>query len=323
VLLYHGESQLFFPTTNVGDTHYINGHYGVDFFFVLSGFVISSINYKYIGLHKEVGAFLVKRLVRILPLVFLLCAPRIFVEYLQGRDFVDLIVSSTSDLLLLPTERGHLINSAWSLRFEMFFYFLFAIGLLFTKKLFWFLSTCWLILIVSIHVFAGGEHAMYGVESFMFSKWNVLFIFGFYMGFLEHSVRKWPSKFQYLLVFFSSTIGFIFMFCNDFAIGHPDKNIYDVIGASFLFCGVTQFFCCLDYRRVKPPRILIELGNASYALYLIHGSVLFYCRVMLDGSPLFLCLTSWLLVLLILPISWLVYQYYEKPVSNYLRRKLL
>jgi len=318
VMLHHGQRQLFFPYLESIEHTKLFGHYGVDFFFVLSGFIIMVTCQGYFGTPKRTGEFLIKRFARIYPLVFLLCVPRIALDIFSGIDIATTLQQFISDVLLLPTNTKHMINTAWSLRFEMFFYVAFAFLMIFGKKLFWSVISTVLIFVVFFN-FRGDTFE--GVNSYLFSKWNVLFIFGCFLGEFESFFRAKPVK-TLLIAIVCMIIGVSGISQSGIAYNHADKNILEVIWSSFFFSGVILGLCVLDYKQVRAPKILILLGGASYCIYLLHGSILFHIRQILH-DPLILCSVSWLAVILILFLSCLIYIYYEKTTNNWLRARFL
>ena len=125
------------------------GFLGVDFFFVLSGFIIMSSHFddeKSIAALKNYG---VKRFVRIFPPYWPVSIALIFAYFLlpslsQGErgDF-----SLLSSLLLLPDTEPPALSVAWTLIHEVMFYMIFCL-FFFSNKLFlvfvfgWVLAIC-------------------------------------------------------------------------------------------------------------------------------------------------------------------------------------
>lgn len=319
VLLHHGQGQLFFPSrTEVPSIIY--GHYGVDFFFVLSGFVIMLLNKDHLGKKELAGSFIIKRLNRLLPLVFLLAAPRLLQDLLSGVDFFSLLKQSISDIMLLPATHKHLINNAWSLRFEMVFYIAFAILMIYGKNLFWIAVAIMSLVITSLHI-SNSEVHLQGIEYYVFSKWNLLFMTGCLIGHFEKSLR-YKDYLRYSIITVSLFSGLVILYSAGFAKSHEGKSIYDILGSCLVFGSTILILCSLDYKKIKPPKILTELGNASYAIYLIHGSLLFHLRHSID-DPTMKCIASWILVPVIFYVSYLVYKYYEHPVNKKLNKLFL
>lgn len=107
------------------------GMVGVDLFFVLSGFIITTMGLGKFGQRGEAGRFLQRRFLRIYPLYWVWCMPVLVVFVMRpgivnsshGRP--DLLRS----FLLMPQHNLPLLMVAWTLVYEMFFYLLFAAGL--------------------------------------------------------------------------------------------------------------------------------------------------------------------------------------------------
>ena len=96
----------------LGFVHSVQRSGGVDFFFTLSGFLISYIYLRCAGRPGEAGAFLERRLLRIYPLVWfftLLSLPAYFMLRLVNCWFM--LRATTSELLLRRRltvyEKGH------------------------------------------------------------------------------------------------------------------------------------------------------------------------------------------------------------------------
>jgi exopolysaccharide production protein ExoZ len=113
------------------------GVFGIDIFFVISGFIVSTVAVRSPRRHGPAAAwsFLMRRLIRIYPLywiVFILDAVRIF----HARPSA--IRPYIPDFFLLPCigypHVDLLLGVSWTLIFEMFFYVVLSIILLFTVR---------------------------------------------------------------------------------------------------------------------------------------------------------------------------------------------
>jgi peptidoglycan/LPS O-acetylase OafA/YrhL len=114
----------------------IDGVFGIDIFFVLSGFIMAAILLRS-DTNPGIGAswaFLKRRLIRIFPIYWLfafIAACRMLRS--QGRISLTLIHSA----LLFPpitVKLGMFLGLGWTLEFEMFFYYLISLLLLFTTR---------------------------------------------------------------------------------------------------------------------------------------------------------------------------------------------
>ncbi len=101
----------------------------MDFFFVLSGFIITWIHWSDIGRKERIRSFAAKRFVRIFPPYWFILAPLVILYLVftgagqpSQRDPVNIILS----ILLLPNPVQPVLGVAWTLTHEIFFYALFA-----------------------------------------------------------------------------------------------------------------------------------------------------------------------------------------------------
>ena len=113
------------------------GQYGVDVFFVISGFVMAYIHLKR---SESLRRFAIKRVIRIYPVYIgciILVTPIMLLDYMHkdlGKlDYLGMI------FLHHPTNNDNFILSvAWTLSYELWFYFVFGVAMhLFGKKFIW------------------------------------------------------------------------------------------------------------------------------------------------------------------------------------------
>jgi exopolysaccharide production protein ExoZ len=112
------------------------GHAGVDFFFVLSGFIIVFVHHRHIGRPDVFMSYLRKRLTRIFPMYWVALGLLMILTALGMASDVDLSVAPTDaaqlvrTLLLLPQHQSSLLGVSWTLQHEMLFYLLFGLAIL-------------------------------------------------------------------------------------------------------------------------------------------------------------------------------------------------
>lgn len=107
------------------------GMVGVDVFFVLSGFIMTTMSLGKFGRPGEARRFLKRRFLRIYPIYWAWCMP-ILVLFLIRPGMVNSTHHRPNVLrsfLLLPQQHLPLLLVAWTLVYEVFFYLLFAVGL--------------------------------------------------------------------------------------------------------------------------------------------------------------------------------------------------
>ncbi len=124
------------------------GYLGVDFFFVLSGFIIMYIHYYDKNTFISAKEYLLKRIIRIYPpylpisiamILVYLTLPNI--SFGLGQEF-----SLASSLLLIPSLSPPALPVAWTLIHEVMFYIFFLLFFVNIKVLF-FATLVWLIAI--------------------------------------------------------------------------------------------------------------------------------------------------------------------------------
>ncbi len=109
------------------------GIWGVDLFFVLSGFVMVMITANTPGSARAAGRFLWSRVSRIYPLWWLCLSALVPIwlfkpEYVYGG--VQNEINFLKDYLLIPKTESPLLQTGWTLLHEMYFYVVFAVLLL-------------------------------------------------------------------------------------------------------------------------------------------------------------------------------------------------
>ncbi len=107
------------------------GHAGVDFFFVLSGFIITYVHYDDVGQPNRLGRYVWRRLTRIYPIYWVATAIAVAmaVSSASGSHYLG-AGHVLASLLLIPHGRDPVLGVAWSLEHEMLFYAAFALVIL-------------------------------------------------------------------------------------------------------------------------------------------------------------------------------------------------
>ena len=164
------------------------GYAGVDFFFVLSVFIILYAHMEDINNRKKIRIYFLKRFIRIYPLHWI--ATAIFIAGLliyPQRNFpeLDLVIRS---FLLIPLDGYPLGIVAWTLIHEVMFYFIFGL-LIFSRWigsaaiLFW--STG-----IMFNLFYLPDATDY-LQKFIFNIHNLEFLLGMIVALI---IRKWDYQ---------------------------------------------------------------------------------------------------------------------------------
>ncbi len=248
------------------------GSSGVDFFFVLSGFIIFHVHKLDLGKPNALIAYIYKRITRIYPvyLIVFIGVYGLALSQPQLRDTLphDLGILIKS-LLLIPQNKelvggtgAPILAVAWTLQFEMMFYLAFSLSII--NKQFGFFLICGYIL-----------GALFGLGdlgfpfAFIFSEYVLLFLMGMLVAQLVsyRSITKIsPRVFAFigLLIYFLTALGQIAG--NEIFL--TVQTIFYGIGCSFI---VLAMICYEEKGKIfLKHRAFQLLGSASYALYLIH-----------------------------------------------------
>lgn len=308
-------------------THHIplfeNGAWGVDLFFVISGFIMCYVT------EDSGNRFLTKRIIRVVPLywagtigVFGLALARPHLFDSTTANLVELVKS----LAFIPFIKGDDIRPmlflGWTLNYEMFFYLLFAISMAVSHRYRAIISSTLILVIVVSGYLVPFESAPF---KFFTRSITLEFAFGMlcYMLFMRMAIyrpqhRPITSRIQWTLM------GGALIACM------PLATVLSPIGIRVIEWGIPAAlsFCFIVYglSGVKLPRGLVLIGDASYSLYLFHPYVIQIFDKILEpfsshdvqayfmaGVAIFLCCG----------LSVLSYRYIEKPLTELLRKRFV
>jgi len=273
------------------------GDFGVDIFFVLSGFIMVYISKP---TDKPVS-FMVNRIRRVVPLywffLFLMAAIMLFAPSLFKSSTFDTIALlkslffvpyfSTAD----PGQIWPLVAPGWSLNYEMYFYLLFAISLLLSEKFrIWFVGAA----ITALFLLCQSGSQDSAINLFYGNAIVFEFLLGMLLAKAFKSGFRLSSAMGYALVIAGFAILLLDLPINRiFSFGLPSTMI--VTGA--LFCKMPENKFC------------VMLGDSSYALYLCHIFTLGLCRILIPpflGETLGSALVFVFLSLIICVVSGIV-----------------
>ena len=338
-----------FATSGV-DQNFNHGYLAVDFFFVLSGFVIG---YAYDDRWKKgltKGEFIVRRIIRLQPMVVMAVCLGIIAYIIQGCEHWDhtkantwaIIASFVFGLFMLPaipgTEpdvRGNgemfpLVGPAWSLFFEYIGSVLYALWLhqLTTRALRIVVIVCALglsaVALTNMSgVFSLGVGWSLAEWGFMGGLMRLGFSFG--IGLLMSRNFK-PIKIRG--AFWICTIVIIVLMCMPYVsfTGEPSilNSIYDIICTLFVFPFVVYLGASGKTTDSSSSRICNFLGIISYPIYIIHypAMYLFYAWVWNNG---FTFGDVWpvtvIIFIILIPIAYLFVRVYDQPIRKWLTFK--
>jgi exopolysaccharide production protein ExoZ len=311
------------------------GAVGVDIFFIISGFVMAVSS---VGLVREghpARRFLERRIIRIVPMYWLLTFVVILKIYMlqrlpqfanssdQAQLSLPFIVKS---LLFIPMSDPHgamilpLLYPGWTLSYEMLFYFLFAAALALRVNAAKLLAP----IMIGLAVVSLFHRASWPGITLLFSPLMLEFLAGVILGQAVNRGIRWNVPLWVTL----GLIGFVLMM----TVPLVSATLRVVIwGIPALLVVIAVVAIEEQYGR-RWPKWTLLLGDASYSLYLVHPLVLTVLTKFLVKAHVLQtgvartqdeCITIVASVLTVCVVALLIYPLVEKPMTNALRRKLL
>lgn len=320
VIFYHAGLGLF-----------INGYFGVDIFFVISGYLITSIIIK--DLNNKTFSFknfYERRARRILPaLIFtILISSLISYFLLTTNEILNYFKSVNSTLLFYSNfffwkatpyfaseaELEPLLHT-WSLSIEEQFYIFFPLTLIFFSRFFKkkiiffyffiFLSSFSFCQILSLKTL--GNFNFY----FTYSRiWEIT------LGCIaSHFIYNKKLLFSKKIENFFSIIGLILIFTSifflDSKISHPSLfTLLPTVGTFLIIIFANKLTIV---KKILSQKILVSLGLVSYSLYLFHQPLLSYTKIIFDKPSVEL---KFLILFISLILSVFSYKFIEKIFRN-------
>jgi peptidoglycan/LPS O-acetylase OafA/YrhL len=255
------------------------GSFGVDIFFVLSGFVICHIT------ATDTSHFFLKRIFRVVPLYWICTLGVAGIALLSPGLLVSTSFSAAAllkSLFFIPFRRpdhkiAPLLFLGWTLHYEMLFYAIFGIALKVTRKHARVLAIAGLIGLFIVGKLCRMYHHT-NVVLLFYSKFVVMeFVFGIlcYILWIRYgaAIRRVPA----LVLMAAATASYAFFVLMDLHIldsyGPYFRHVPDILLKGVPASLILLFFLSLE-GRFKFPALALLIGDASYSLYLLHPYIL-------------------------------------------------
>ena len=298
---------------------------GTHLFFVISGFIMAYTNADAFGLKGAAGHFMVRRLRRIVPLYWLFTT-LVLATLLAGHalrtttlEWNNVIGSYLFWPVARPDGLPHpLLSVGWTLNYEMFFYVLFAACLLLRRDRALLLLTAIMALLALLSLWVP---ATWTAVTFWCDPVILEFLAGVFLGYLlavrGKQIANRAAGFAILALGFAG----LFMLPNiPVELGSFHRLlVYGV--PSVVIVGAAAFLVPAHLDR-RIPRIILLLGDSSYALYLSHR---FSLRLISDGGQRFGLADPNLHLLLAVGgcviVGVLVHLWIEKPLLRFLQHR--
>ena len=292
------------------------GYLGVQFFFIISGFVIA-----YSAEGRTPASFAIARFARIYP-GFLICMTVTFLMSLAigGPRFAVSLPQWLGNLLIVsPAVKQPFMDGAyWSIVYEITFYgwvFLLASLTNFRRNIEW-IVIAWLA-ISMLNLFL--------VHSGVVSRLFLTDQSGFFIeGLLLYEIYKGRRDVTlYLLLALAAAISIDQAFIGaDWVREHFNIQIDNVVVATVCLAALGSVALSLCVRRMPlPGPLVLAIGGLTYPMYLLHQHIGFMLLNRFEGQAsaaiLIGCTT-----LLMLAASWFVWRLIERPSQKWLKRVL-
>ena len=322
--------------------YFSGGYLGVDIFFVISGFLITSLIFNEIKSGNfSLISFYERRIRRLFPaLIFVLSVTYIFFNgvYFE-KELKSLSNSILSSLLFYanfyflnlgsyfsPTNESLPLLHMWSLSIEEQFYLFFPFLIILFKKNFKFIFRISItIALISLllsqlggnlkfnYPYIESDFKFFSVPGFAFYStftriWEILFgcITAIYINLNKNKLENhYLTFFGYLLIFYS-----IFNFNENTK--HPSiLTLIPVIGTFFILAFSNNSFNKKGIFVLVNNHAFLNIGLISYSLYLWHQPIYQYLNLVYLIN--FTILDKFLIILLMIILSFLSFWFIEKP----------
>ncbi len=249
----------------------------IDAFFIVSGFLMGALYKATPASRAAVAEFAVRRLARIYPAYWLITAAIFALWVISGHRLLSHLVGTDphliSSLLLVPTASRPVLEVAWTLLHEVYFYLGFAV--LLALKPAWRAGglALWAVGVVAGYVFLKAPQA-HPALAVMVSPYTLEFIGGVCLGWWAPSMRRHAPRAS-LAAAALVCLGVMaltgFSPLRKMALPEALRIGCDGLIAFLLVYGLIA----ADLTRLwRCPSGLVVAGDWSYALYLIHTVVI-------------------------------------------------
>jgi exopolysaccharide production protein ExoZ len=291
------------------------GHAGVDFFFVLSGFIIYYVHHVDFDRPRNLARYAWRRVTRIYPSYWLVTAFVVVLLALK-HDPALTITHLLKSFLLFPDTQDPFLSVAWTLIHEMLFYGIFAIAIINSR------IGLLIALAITVFIIAFGEEFRDPVLKLIGAPRNLQFGIGIAAAYATLGLKIRNP----LLLMGAGIVAF-------FGVGVAENAGFigwDSTQSSMLFAAASGvIIAALAAAELEGLLRVGKLGEffggSSYLLYLVHTIVVGLTFHFLSASGLFKHgLPDWISILLAtiasICVAALLYRGFERPLLSALHR---
>jgi len=331
VVMYHCRFLLngVYDQPEIGNILFSKGSLGVDIFFMISGFIIAASTEK----KQTIKTFALRRIFRVIPVYWVCLAAVVLImhNFPSGQVLRSMLLINLDYGKSAPTFGYSVIFTAWTLSYEIVFYFMFMISMFISHK--HRVMVCSFLvasLMVSFQYFNYGKLFLIseydgtgcGLQYYFMSTLSSPLMLEFIFGMVLYSIYKANKEHLKINISIFNTLlivsaAYVFMdYSGIERHGFEGMGVYAaIIFSSFLLCRIEG---------EPKSKVMMWLGDVSYSLYLSHAVLLTllpmlkfrYGYDLNNGVLTFLAITS-----LSLLIAEFLHRYIEIPLIN-IGRKL-
>ncbi|MBI4973726.1 acyltransferase [Candidatus Roizmanbacteria bacterium] len=298
------------------------GFVGVDFLFVLSGFILFWSYQQDFKNIEKVKNYFIKRFIRVYPPYWAVIFIITLIYTIMGKNIMKSfgmdIFYIVKTIALFP-QWPVMIAPVWSLSYEIFFYILFGCCLMWlTKKQTIILFILYIFLLMGINFSIRLPPFYIPLDHFILE-----FLFGAIAGHIA-SQEEIKSYLLIRLFFYLSIIVLIvvwsiyYMF--DFGSQWPAYLRPFTFGIPFALLTLSSVW--MEKKQPLPvPRLILLGGDISYPLFLIHATLISFIAIFLSdylkiSNQVMIGLSVIPVIIITLLASWLFHFAIEKPLRN-------
>jgi peptidoglycan/LPS O-acetylase OafA/YrhL len=266
------------------------GHVGVDFFFVLSGFLIYFVHAGDIGRPRQLARYVRRRTSRIYPVYWFALLGSLALVLASRNQTLPQVGLLLQTLFLAQPLGAPLLGVSWTLQHEMLFYGVFALMIL-NLRLGQAVLGLWLCMILAQWA-AGGSWLSQDIYRIAMNPFNLEFFMGMAGAWLVR--RRAPAADGARALLATGGSLFLALAVAENAgmfdsYGNPARVAYGLV-STLLVVGLA------GVPRVRGvfAVMLVRLGGASYSVYLFHLMAIGVAYKVMDVAGLLRLLPVWL-----------------------------
>lgn len=292
---YCGYLNDVYSDPNIGPKLFPNASFSVDVFFIISGFIMVYSTNRV--LKRPVLDFFVKRIFRIFPVYYVVLSLTILLYYIDYGSFsffggIASFSTVIKSFLLIPLDitaqapfYGYsLVQTAWTLSYEIYFYVVFGISMLISVRYRSIICIIFILFVcITIQYILRDNISVFPYDA-MYSKSNIFsnilfisnpivldFIVGVIIGEMYFKVK---DDFWNITPIYYIAIGMVIFSFNSwlstYGAGHGlfwKNGILSGGVSTFLFFGLLYID---KYNKLTLPSWIYYFGAISYSLYIVH-----------------------------------------------------